>query len=148
MLQALGIPVGVMMGGANVAAQAMGGVNEGGLGELVPVKGFATGGVVEGLGRMTPVRGYATGGPIVNEPHVALIGEGQYNEAVVPLPDGRSIPVQMTGQQDARPVSVNFQIQAFDSKDVTRVIQGQEDQIKSMIMQAVMEDRAFRGRMG
>jgi TP901 family phage tail tape measure protein len=148
MLQSLGIPVGVMMGGANVAAQAMGGVNEGGLGELVPVKGFATGGVVEGLGRMTPVRGYATGGPIVNEPHVALIGEGQYNEAVVPLPDGRSIPVQMTGQQDARPVSVNFQIQAFDSKDVTRVIQGQEDQIKSMIMQAVMEDRAFRGRMG
>lgn len=152
MLQALGIPVGVMMGGgqaAGVAAQANGGVNVGGLGDLVPVKGFATGGVAQqGLGRLMPVKGYATGGPIVNEPHVALIGEGDHNEAVVPLPDGRSIPVQMMGGGQEGPVNVNFQIQAFDSKDVTRVIQGQEDQIKGMIMQAVMEDRGFRRRMG
>jgi hypothetical protein len=25
------------------------------------------------------------------------VGEGKYNEAIVPLPDGRSIPVQMRG---------------------------------------------------
>ena len=157
LLQAMGIPVGPMMGvgagagGGGVSAQANGAVNEGGLGTLVNLKdavaGFANGGVVEGLGRMMPVRGYANGGPVVNEPHVALIGEGKYNEAVVPLPDGRSIPVQMTGQQDARPVNVNFNIQSFDSKDVTRVIAGQEEQIKGMIMQAVNEDRMFRSRM-
>jgi hypothetical protein len=26
-----------------------------------------------------------------------MVGEGQYNEAIVPLPDGKSIPVQMGG---------------------------------------------------
>ncbi len=38
-------------------------------------------------------RAFATGG-IVTEPTLGIIGEGRYNEAVVPLPDGRSIPVK------------------------------------------------------
>jgi hypothetical protein len=39
---------------------------------------------------------FANGG-MVKGPTLGLIGEGKYNEAIVPLPDGRSIPVQMRG---------------------------------------------------
>lgn len=63
-----------------------------------PGRGFqyANGGIAPGgLGALSPVYGYANGGPVVRSPHTALIGEGQYNEAIVPLPDGRSIPVEM-----------------------------------------------------
>jgi hypothetical protein len=43
----------------------------------------------------TPLR-FANGG-VVNGPTLGLVGEGKYSEAIVPLPDGRSIPVQMRG---------------------------------------------------
>lgn len=39
-------------------------------------------------------RAFATGG-IVTQPTLGLVGEGKYNEAVVPLPDGRAIPVDL-----------------------------------------------------
>lgn len=42
---------------------------------------------------------FANGG-IVNSATLAMIGEGRYNEAVVPLPDGSSIPVQMMGKDN------------------------------------------------
>lgn len=43
-----------------------------------------------------PLNKYSSGG-IANSPQLALFGEGRMNEAYVPLPDGRSIPVTMTG---------------------------------------------------
>jgi len=39
---------------------------------------------------------FASGGT-VSKPTLGLVGEGKYNEAIVPLPDGKSIPVQMMG---------------------------------------------------
>ena len=47
-------------------------------------------------GGFTPVKAFATGG-IANRPTIGLIGEAGQNEAIVPLPDGRSIPVVMRG---------------------------------------------------
>lgn len=44
-------------------------------------------------GGFTP---FASGG-VVNRPTMGLVGEGRYNEAIVPLPDGRAIPVDMRG---------------------------------------------------
>ena len=44
--------------------------------------------------RRTPLRRYAFGG-IANTPQLALFGEGRQNEAYVPLPDGRAIPVNV-----------------------------------------------------
>jgi phage-related minor tail protein len=41
-------------------------------------------------------RAFANGG-IVSGPTLGLVGEGRYNEAVVPLPDGKSIPVSLGG---------------------------------------------------
>jgi len=42
---------------------------------------------------------YANGG-IVKSPTLAMIGEGGMNEAIVPLPNGRSIPVEMQGNSN------------------------------------------------
>ena len=54
-----------------IQARALGGIFEGG---FIPVKKFSAGGIVD-------------------RPTIGIVGEGRYNEAVVPLPDGRSIPV-------------------------------------------------------
>jgi hypothetical protein len=52
---------------------------------------FANGGIAAG-----GFTAFANGG-MVTGPTMGLVGEGKYNEAIVPLPDGKSIPVQMTG---------------------------------------------------
>lgn len=57
---------------------------------------FADGGVMTSAGPL-PLRRYAAGG-IANSPQLAMFGEGRQPEAYVPLPDGRSIPVAMRGQ--------------------------------------------------
>jgi hypothetical protein len=67
----------------------------GGIGALAGVMGFANGGIMSGLGSL-PLNKYAGGG-VANSPQLALFGEGKMNEAYVPLPDGRSIPVTMKG---------------------------------------------------
>ena len=35
-----------------------------------------------------------------SKPTLGLVGEGRYNEAIIPLPDGKSVPVQMHGGGD------------------------------------------------
>ncbi len=49
-----------------------------------------------------PIPGFAKGG-VVRGPQVAMIGEGARPEAVVPLPDGRAIPVRLEGGGAAMP---------------------------------------------
>ncbi len=64
--------------------------------QLLPVTMLAAnGGVMSGMGPIALNR-YANGG-VATGPQLALFGEGRHNEAYVPLPDGRSIPVTMTG---------------------------------------------------
>jgi tape measure domain-containing protein len=53
----------------------------------------------QGFGTFGPnfgIRQFANGG-MVTGPTLGLIGEGKYNEAVVPLPDGKTIPVDLGG---------------------------------------------------
>jgi len=57
--------------------------------------GFANGGIMTSSGSL-PLNKYASGG-IASSPQLAMFGEGKTPEAYVPLPDGRSIPVNMTG---------------------------------------------------
>jgi hypothetical protein len=64
-------------------------------GGIIPM---ASGGVINSANR------YSRGG-IATEP-TYLVGEGKYNEAVVPLPNGRSIPVEMNGS-GATNVTIN-----------------------------------------
>ena len=74
---------------------------------LLPGLGASSGGLgsaASNLAQYAPipsvVPGFANGG-IVTGPTLGLVGEGRYNEAVVPLPDGRSIPVDLGGASGA-----------------------------------------------
>jgi lambda family phage tail tape measure protein len=75
------------------------------VGALNGALGFANGGIMSANGPV-PLRTYASGG-IANSPQLAVFGEGSMNEAFVPLPDGRSIPVKMHGGGSNVSVVVN-----------------------------------------
>jgi lambda family phage tail tape measure protein len=64
--------------------------------QVVPITmTAANGGIMSNMGPLA-LNQYANGG-IATGPQLALFGEGRMNEAYVPLPDGRSIPVTMSG---------------------------------------------------
>jgi tape measure domain-containing protein len=108
---------------------------------------FAKGGIAVG-----GFRAFADGG-VVQGPTLGLVGEGKYNEAIVPLPDGRSIPVQMQGDSIrdkmggssngggmASPVlSMNFE---------TTTINNVEYVSREQLEQAMMETRKLAVRDG
>ena len=76
-----------------------------------PIK-FANGGIAP-----KGFQAFATGG-IVTGPTLGLVGEGRYNEAVIPLPDGKSVPVDlggMSGGMSNAPIMVNVSVDAKGS---------------------------------
>jgi len=81
-------PGGGNMGGGNYFDPKTG------LGVAGPNFGLAKGGIIKG--HFTPITPFASGG-IVTGPTMGLVGEGRFNEAVVPLPDGKKIPVELGG---------------------------------------------------
>jgi tape measure domain-containing protein len=71
----------------------------------------------QGFGTLGPnfgFRQFATGG-IVKGPTLGLVGEGRFNEAVVPLPDGKSIPVEL-GKDGGNQIISNITITINDGK--------------------------------
>ena len=52
---------------------------------------------------------FANGG-VVTGPTLGLVGEGRYNEAVIPLPDGKSVPVQLSGGDGGNQVNTNITV--------------------------------------
>ena len=76
--------------------------------------GFADGGIMTGDGPM-PLKTYARGG-IASSPQMAIFGEGSMNEAYVPLPDGRRIPVAMQGNGGGNPINVVVNVDAQGSQ--------------------------------
>jgi len=89
-------------------------------------------------GGFTP---FANGG-IVKGPTLGLVGEGRYNEAVVPLPDGKKIPVEMgKGAGGGVNSSVVVNINNDGSSDSTtkgaqgnQLAKGIEGAVKDVIM--------------
>ena len=67
---------------------------------------FGKGGIMSSSGA---VQQYARGG-IATKPQIAIFGEGGMNEAFVPLPDGRSIPVSITGSGKSSPPDVTVNV--------------------------------------
>lgn len=61
----------------------------------MPTTASANGNIMTGMGP-AKLNKYANGG-IARSPQVSLFGEGSRPEAYVPLPDGRTIPVTMSG---------------------------------------------------
>ena len=52
---------------------------------------------------------FANGG-VVTGPTLGLVGEGRYNEAVIPLPDGKSVPVQLSGGDGGNQINSNITV--------------------------------------
>lgn len=77
---------------------------------LRSIFGFADGGIMTKQGPL-PLHAYASGG-IADRPQFAVFGEGRMNEAFVPLPDGRSIPVSMKGGSEPTIINNNITISA------------------------------------
>jgi tape measure domain-containing protein len=65
---------------------------------------FANGGIAYG-----GFTAFANGG-MVTGPTMGLVGEGRYNEAIVPLPDGKSIPVQLAGGDGGNQIVSNITV--------------------------------------
>jgi len=110
---------------------------------------FANGGIMTEFGEMQ-LRKYAKGG-VANSPQVAIYGEGAQNEAFVPLPDGRSIPVTMNGAsgQAAANVQVNVINQTSQSVNAQ---QGQmrfdgKQMILDVVLSAATAPGSFRSGM-
>lgn len=113
----------------------------GGIGGLVGgFFGLARGGVMP--------RGYASGG-IVKEP-TFLVGEGRHNEAVVPLPDGRSIPVSLpAGSAGVNNVTVNVSVDnQGNGTSQTQMDDQQAGRLGKVISAAVQEELQKQKRPG
>jgi hypothetical protein len=82
-------PGGSALAGLNPTAA--GGDWMGAVGRMNPTAAYANGGIAAG-----GFTAFANGG-MVTGPTMGLVGEGRYNEAIVPLPDGKSIPVDLGG---------------------------------------------------
>ncbi len=81
--------------------------------------GKANGGILPG--HFNPIPAFANG-TVATRPTLGWIGEGRYNEAVVPLPDGKSIPVEMHGNSGGITIHLTQVISAWDASDVLRNI--------------------------
>lgn len=106
--------------------------------------GFANGGVMTSAGPL-PLRTYAGGG-VASSPQLAVFGEGSMNEAYVPLPDGRSIPVTMrqggSGAGDVFNISVNV------AEGGTTSTSGQGQDLGRAISSAVRQELLNQKRAG
>ena len=108
--------------------------------------GFANGGVIKG-----GFRAFANGGT-VTDPTLGLIGEGKYNEAVVPLPDGKSIPViGNTGGTNENNVTVNVSLNSDGSAKTetqSNVTGDDAKQLGYLVSQAVQQELVEQQRPG
>lgn len=136
-------------GGAEPATGGSGLV--GGLNFANPV-GLASGGIMTSRG-LAPLRRYAGGG-VATSPQLAMFGEGDSNEAYVPLPDGKSIPVNIRGSgsidRSSGGVVVNISNNhpgAEVSASPTTGASGQQ-QIEIMVTQIVAKSVSRNGLVG
>jgi lambda family phage tail tape measure protein len=92
---------------------------------------------------------FAKGG-IVTGPTNALIGEGGMNEAIVPLPNGRSIPVQMAGGGAAGNIQTNITVNVDQGGQTDSQTSGDNANklgkaIDSAVKRVIMDERRVGG---
>jgi hypothetical protein len=110
--------------------------------------GFAEGGIMSSAGKV-PVNAYASGG-VANSPQIALFGEGRMNEAFVPLPDGKSIPVSLQGGGSAITINQPLVINAPNAgpetvNQIASMMPGFIIQNKRVIEAVIQQAMARRG---
>jgi hypothetical protein len=96
---------------------------------LLSIFGLANGGIMSDKGSM-PLHTYSKGG-IATGPQLAVFGEGRMHEAYVPLPDGRSIPVNMKG--GGQPIVNNNYFNIGDVASVSMVKQAVSTSQKQIV---------------
>lgn len=117
-----------------------------------PTGVLGTGAGAQGVGGVFNfIRGlvpFASGG-VVNKPTPALIGEGKYNEAVVPLPNGKAIPVQMNGAGQNNNVTVNVAIDGNGNASTNMQQDSQQaGNLGALIARAVQQELQNQKRSG
>ena len=143
-------------GGSNPVSQIQDGSSFGLKGNIVQLGGpqlAANGAVWKG-----GFQAFANGG-VVKGPTLGLVGEGKFNEAIVPLPDGRSIPVQMkgAGSQSSRdlisgerrssssPTVLSMNFQTTNINGVEYVSREQLEEAMAMTRKQAANDGAAKG---
>jgi hypothetical protein len=77
---------------------------------------------------------------VINKP-TYLVGEGRYNEAVVPLPNGRAIPVQMHGgNTSSNSVQVNVHLNGNGEATKTESTGPDMANMGELLSQAVIKE--------
>lgn len=129
---ATGMPAGALMGG--------GGEGGGGGGLLGFLSGLFGGGGEKKMAK----------GGIVTKPTRALIGEGGMNEAVVPLPDGKSIPIDMGKKGMGGNVNTNITVNVDQGGNASTETSGDDANklgkaIDSAVKRVIMDERRSGG---
>ncbi|PHM52396.1 tape measure protein [Xenorhabdus hominickii] len=121
---------------------------------------FANGGIMSGSGAI-PLKAYSKGG-IATSPQLALFGEGSHNEAYVPLPDGRRIPVNMNingddigagaGSDKSVVISISVVNQGGDSNEKSNSSNESAwnetaQKIKSIVIETMTEEKRPGGML-
>lgn len=103
------------------------------------------GGVVGSAGGSLPA--LAAGG-IISGPGLFIAGEGKNNEAIVPLPDGRSIPVMQldSGGTGGSTITNIFNVSAVDEAGVSNFFARRESQeaMRGSFVDGIRTDSKFR----
>lgn len=125
-------------------------------GQNIPaIPKFEKGGIM-GPNGVIPLKTYSKGG-IATSPQLALFGEGKDNEAYVPLPDGRSIPVTMTGNVGGggtiAPVAINISVNSDGSSSTSGSdtdSKGWNDaaqRIKNIVLETITQEKRPGGSL-
>lgn len=122
------------------------------------VKKHANGGIF-GKEGVVPLRTYQKGG-IATSPQLAMFGEGSMNEAYVPLPDGRTIPVTLSAESGGKstgnavsPVSIQINVtkdgrtSESSSGSESSLWNGAARQIKSIVLETIAEEKRSGGSL-
>lgn len=116
---------------------------------------FANGGIF-GKDGVIPLRAYQKGG-IANSPQLALFGEGDMNEAYVPLPDGRTIPVTLStdgmsgGGNVLSPVSIEINVHSdgstTESGDTESIWNNAAQRMKAIALETIAQEKRPGGSL-
>ena len=133
--------LGAAAGGLSSSAAGFGGSFDagipaiGGTSDFSGAFKFANGGIASG-----GFTAFANGG-MVTGPTLGLVGEGRYNEAIIPLPDGKSVPVQLSGGAggNAAPINTNIVVNVKNGQAESQTSGSQGNQLARELEGAVRQ---------
>ena len=132
---------GLGSGGGATAAGGTGGGLGGVFGTIISAL-FASGGIATG-----GFRAFADGGT-VNRPTLGMVGEGKYNEAIVPLPSGKAIPVEMIKNSSSQNNSVSVNIDMASGETKTNASEENLARFGNAISEIVQRELVDQSRPG